>query len=289
MKTKNVITCLLAFAVGAAAGWFAAGVGRAVAPRPPQSIAAAASMAVSMKPPSDVKPKRKARAKPVPEVSAAKTAKSKPVRPEAVQSATTGDSAETPKADGADAEKKAKEDNPFPRYLDMFRNEPAALAAEFEKEAEADRARQRKMREQAIAKLKLNEEQAALFEKALDDIRNAFLRNVQEEVDLITSGQANMDTAADGRFWDSNLLLMDQAVAAREKIVRDAAVELYNQLNVDGVPDAEKQRIIKKVTYNTSFSFDCYEPMLQVYDKVYKNMGFGNGIFSWCIRQSQKK
>ena len=109
MKTKNVITCLLAFAVGAATGWFAAGVGRAVAPRPPQSVAAAASMAVSMKPPSAVKPKRKARAKPVPEVSAAKTAKSKPVRLEAVQSATTGDSAETPKSDGVDAEKKAKD------------------------------------------------------------------------------------------------------------------------------------------------------------------------------------
>ena len=230
-----------------------------------------------------------ARAKPVPKVSAAKTAKPKPVRPEAVQSATTGDSAETPKADGADAEKKAKDDSPFPRYLDMFRNDPAALAAEFEKEAEADRANQRKMRDEVIAKLKLNEEQAALFEKALDDIRNAFLRNVQEEVDLITSGQANMDTAADGRFWDSNLLLMDQAVAAREKIVRDAAVELYNHLDVDGVPDAEKQRIIKGVTYKTSFSFDCYEPMLQVYDKVYKNMGFGKGIFSWCVRPKQKK
>jgi len=289
MKTKNVITCLLALAVGVVAGWFAASVRRAVAPRPPQSVAAAASMAVSMKPPSAVKPKRKARAKPVPEVSAAKTAKSKPVRLEAVQSATTGDSAETPKADGADAEKKAKDDSPFPRYLDMFRNDPAALAAEFEKETEADHVKQRKMCDEAIAKLKLNEEQAALFEKALDDIRNAVLQNMQADVDIITSGQANMDTAADGRFWDSNLLLMDQAVAAREKIVRDAAVELYNQLDVDSVPDAEKQRIIKGATYKTSFSFDCYEPMLQVYDKVYKNMGFGNGIFSWCTRQSQKK
>ena len=228
------------------------------------------------------------RAKPA-ETSSATAAKPKSVRPEDVSTVADGNAVETPNVEDADAKKKAKEDNPFPRYLDMFRNEPAALAAEFEKEAEADRASQRKMREQAIAKLKLNEEQAALFEKALDDIRNAVLRNMQEEVDLITSGQANMDTAADGRFWDSNLLLMDQAVAAREKIVRDAAVELYNQLNVDGVPDAEKQRVIKRVTYNTSFSFDCYEPMLQVYDKVYKNMGFGNGIFSWCIRQSQKK
>ena len=228
------------------------------------------------------------RAKPA-ETTPAKAAKPKSARLEDVRTVADENAVETPKVDGVDAEKQAKDDNPFPRYLDMFRNEPAALAAEFEKEAEADRAGQRKMREQAIAKLKLTEEQAALFEKALDDIRNAVLRNMQEEVVLITSGQANMDTAADGRFWDSNLLLMDQAVAAREKIVRDAAVELYNQLNVDGVPDAEKQRVIKRVTYNTSFSFDCYEPMLQVYDKVYKNMGFGNGIFSWCIRQSQKK
>ena len=74
-----------------------------------------------------------------------------------------------------------------------------------------------------------------------------------------------------------------------QKIVRDAAVELYNQLVVDNVPDAEKQKIIKWTTYNTSFSFDCYEPILQVYDKVYKNMGFGKGIFSWCKRPPQKK
>ena len=229
-----------------------------------------------------------ARAKPA-KASPAKATKPKPARQEGIGTAVAENAVETPKAADVDAEKEAKGDNPFPRYLDMFRNDPAALAAEFEKEAEADRANQRKMRDEVIAKLKLNEEQAALFEKALDDIRNAVLQNLQADVDIITSGQAHMDTAADGRFWDSNLLLMDQAVAAREKIVRDAAVELYNQLDVDGVPDAEKQRIIKGVTYKTSFSFDCYEPMLQVYDKVYKNMGFGNGIFSWCIRQSQKK
>ena len=57
---KNVIIAIAALAVGAAAGWFAAGVGRAVAPRPPQSVAATASRAVSMKPPSVAKPKRKA-------------------------------------------------------------------------------------------------------------------------------------------------------------------------------------------------------------------------------------
>ena len=63
-------------------------------------------------------------------------------------------------------------------------------------------------------------------------------------------------------------------------------MELYNQLDIDSVPDAEKQEIIRWVTYNTSFSVDCREPLLQVYDMVYKNQGFGNGIFSWCKRQS---
>ena len=223
------------------------------------------------------------------EASSVKAAKPEPVRPEGGGTVAGGNDGETPKAENMEAGKKAKDDNPFPRYLDMFRNDPAALAAEFEKEAEADRANHRKMRDKAIAKLKLNGEQAAVFEKALDDLKNAIFQHEQEEVDLITSGQANMDTAADGKFWSSNLLLMDQFVAAKEKIVRDAAVELYNQLDVDSVPDAEKQKIIKWATYNTSFSFDCYEPVLQVYDKVYKNMGFGKGIFSWCVRPPQKK
>ena len=228
-----------------------------------------------------------ARAKPV-AASPAKAAK--PPRPEEdVGTAVRENAVEPPKADGVDAEKKAKDDNPFPRYLDMFRNDPAAFAAEFEKEAEVDRANQRKMREQAVAKLKLNVEQAAFFEKVLDDIRNAVFQLEQENVDLVTSGQLNMDTAADGRLWNSNTLLMDQFVAAREKIVQDAAVELYNKLDVDGISDAEKQKIIKMAAYKTAFSFDCYEPNLQVYDKVYKNMGFGNGIFSWCTRQQQSQ
>ena len=71
--------------------------------------------------------------------------------------------------------------------------------------------------------------------------------------------------------------------------VEDADVEIYNQLDIDTVPDSEKQRIIGRTTYVTSFSAECYEPLLQVYDKVYKNMGFGSGIFSWCRRQQQKK
>jgi len=242
--------------------------------------------------------KKVVKKKPIKKVSAPARAKTvealpvraaKPMRSEDGRTVAGGNDGETPKAESMDAENGAKSDNPFPRYLEMFRNDPAALAAEFEKEAEADRARQREMRDKAIARLKLNAEQAAVFEKALDDLKNAILRHEQEEVELITSGQVNMDTAADGRLWDSNLLLMDQCGAVREKIVRDAAVELYNQLAVDNVPDAEKQKIIKWTTYNTSFSFDCYEPVLQVYDKVYKNMGFGKGIFSWCVRPQQKK
>ena len=229
-----------------------------------------------------------ARAKPA-KTSPAKTTKPRLARLSGAEAAAGEKAVETPKAEDVDVEKQAKDDNPFPRYLNMFRNEPAALAAEFEKEAEVDRANQREMRVQAIAKLKLNADQAASFEKALDGIRNAVLQLEQQKVDLITSGKLNMDTAADGRLWSSNLLLMDQFVAAREKLVRDAAVELYNQLDIDSVPDAEKQEIIRWVTYNTSFSVDCHEPLLQVYDMVYKNQGFGNGIFSWCKRQSQRK
>ena len=284
MKTKNIIIAISTVAVieAVAIGWLVVR-GRDAA-RESAAETPAKRTAVKKKAPP-------IRAKPVPETASASHSKPKPAGPAKVQTAPPETSGEKPKADDGEptADAKSKSDNPFPRYLDMFRNDPAALAAEFEKEAEADRANHRKMRDKAIAKLKLNGEQAAVFEKALDGLKNAIFQHEQEEVDLITSGQANMDTAADGKFWNSNLLLMDQFVAAKEKIVRDAAVELYNQLAVDSVPDAEKQEIIKWATYNTSFSFDCYEPILQVYDKVYKNMGFGKGIFSWCVRPPQKK
>ena len=111
------------------------------------------------------------------EASSVKAAKPEPVRPEGGGTVAGGNDVETPKAEGIEAGKKAKDDNPFPRYLDMFRNDPAALAAEFEKEAEADRANQRKMRDKAIAKLKLNGEQAAVFEKALDDLKKAIFQH----------------------------------------------------------------------------------------------------------------
>jgi hypothetical protein len=193
------------------------------------------------------------------------------------------------KADGEDADKKANSDNPFPRYLDMFKNNPEALVAEFEKEAEADRARQREMRNKAIAKLKLNAEQTEFFEKALDDLRDEITQQNREWAELVTSGRLNEDTAADGCIWSSNPLLAQRMVAAREMAVRETSEKLYEQLVIDGVSDAEVQNTLSRVVYNTSFSYECYEPDLAVYDKVYKNMGFGKGIFSWCVRPHPKQ
>ena len=177
-----------------------------------------------------------------------------------------------------------KDDNPFPRYLDMFKNNPEALTAEFQKEAEANRTRQAKMREDAIAKLNLNAGQAAVFEKALDELVAAVTQLEQEEVDLVLSGKLNMDTASDGSLWSSNPLWSKRIIAAREGAVQETAERLYEQLEFSGISDADAQNIIYRAAYNTSFSYECLEPSLQIYDKVYKNMGVGNGIFSWSSR-----
>ena len=142
----------------------------------------------------------------------------------------------------------------------------------------------RKMREDAIAKLKLNAKQAELFEKALDDLRDEITRQTEEWVRLINSGQMNEDTAADGRFWDSNPLLCDRAISDREAAVRETAEKLYEQLVTDGISDAAFQRVIGNAAQKTSFAYECLEPNLAVYDKVYKNMGVGKGIFSWHCR-----
>ena len=294
IQHETILVAAVALCVGAALGWFAAryvkneseevlarpSLGEGSGKHGNMEAANGGRARSPITPNEKVKPRRKAESRRTAEVRAEKF--NEPQTEPVVKPT------EMPVQEEV-AEQQKKDEDPFPRYLDMFKNNPETLAAEFEKEAEADRANQRNMRDKAIAKLKLNAEQAAFFEKALDDIRSAVLQQEQELVGLIASGQLNMDTATDGRLWDSNLLLMDQSVATREKIVRDAAVELYNRLDIDSVPDAEKQRVIQWATIKTSFSCDCYEPALQVYDKVYKNFGFGNGIFSWCIRQSQKK
>ena len=179
-----------------------------------------------------------------------------------------------------------KNDNPFPRYLDMFKNNPEALAAEFQKEAEADNARQRKLRAGIIAEWKLNQEQAAMFEKALDDLKAEITRQNEEYAGLVKSGELNYED--DGSIFTSNRLLGQRFVAAREAAMRETSEKLYGQLELDGVSDAEKQRWLFIATQRAVFSYECFEPYLAVYDKVYKNMGFGNGIFSWCKQQEKK-
>ena len=77
-------------------------------------------------------------------------------------------------------------------------------------------------------------------------------------------------------------------VAAREMAVRETAEKLYEQLVLDGISDEVEQNVLIDAAYKTSFAYECLEPNLAVYDKVYKNMGVGNGIFSWCRRPQQK-
>ena len=183
-----------------------------------------------------------------------------------------------------------KDDNPFPRYLDMFKNNPEALVAEFQKEAEADRSSLATMREHALGELKLNAEQVAMFDKALDDLRDEVTRINEEWVELIKSGLLNDED--DGSILTSNRLLGQRFVAAREKAMRETSEKLYEQLVLDGVSDATKQAWLYIAASRTASSYECLEPNLAVYDKVYKNYGIGDGIFSWnrwCRRQQQKK
>lgn len=197
--------------------------------------------------------------------------------------------AEPKKSDESQAgEKTTEADNPFPRYLEMFRNNPEALVQEYAKEAEADRVRQMEMRKKAIEELHLNAEQSVIFERALDDLRKAVVQQNKEEVALIQSGQLNEDSAADGCIWNSNLIAVKRHIAARESLVQEVSEGLYEQLVVEGVSDADKQKILSRCTYMTSFDFETLEPYLDVYDKVYKNMGVGDGVFSWCQRQMRK-
>ena len=175
-----------------------------------------------------------------------------------------------------------KDDNPFPRYLDMFKNNPEALVAEFQKESEADRASLAGLRKGIIDELKLNAEQAVVFEKALDDLRDEVTRINEEYVGLIESGQLNDED--DGSILTSNRLLGQRFVADREKAMRETSEELYEQLELDGVSDAEKQRLLFIAAQRTTFTYECLEPYLAVYDKIYKNLGIGDGIFSWCSR-----
>ena len=276
MRTRcgTVIVAAVALAVGGVAGWFAArtwGCGT-VSPKPPHHGDASLGRARSI---SELNGRTHAAAKPC---RKAETRAEK--RQESVKEMAKSEEKSVPEEQAA----QKKDDNPFPRYLEMFKNDPEALAAEFLKEAEESHAFLDKMRKNAIAKLKLNAEQSAVFEKALDDLRDEITRQNEEWVGLITGGQLNDDLAANGCIWSSNPLLSQRMVAAREAAVRQTAEKLYEQLVLEGVSDVVEQNVLINAAYQTSFSCECLEPNLAVYDKVYKNMGVGKGIFSWHCR-----
>ena len=282
MKGQCVIIAIGALVVGVAVGWIARGVGvTGTGERIPRAKRVAEGDALAgvegRVSSAAVKPKRKA-----PILSA----ESEWAPPVELPGEKLKENAEEQSAD-----KSAKPDNPFPRYLDMFKNNPEAFAAEFKKEAEKDRAYQRELRDGIIDELKLNEEQAAVFEKALDNLRDEIRQRYWERVDLITSGQLNDETAADGCIWDSNRILQYKTAGDIQVLICNTAEKLYEQLELDGVSDANKQEFLFWAARQTSFSYECLEPNLSVYDKVYKNFGVGKGIFSWCNRQrqSQKK
>ena len=88
----------------------------------------------------------------------------------------------------------------------------------------------------------------------------------------------------DGSILTSNRILAQRFVADREKAMRETSEKLYEQLELDGVSDAEKQRWLFIAAQKMTFSYECLEPCLAVYDKIYKNFGIGDGIFSWCRR-----
>ena len=277
-------------AVGAAVGWFATRTwgGAAVSSKPPYRDATSREDNIGRARSMNAPNVRTAR--PLAADAAAKPRRKTEARAEKRREpvADVAKPEEKP-AQEAQAEQLKNDDNPFPRYLDMFKNNPEALAAEFLKEAEKDRAFQAQRRQEAIAKLNLNAEQAAVFEKALDELRDEITRQNEANVNLIKSGQLNESTAADGRIWESNMLVAQEIAAAQKEAVRKTAEKLYEQLALEGVSDEDKQKTLYWSAYIASHSYECLEPNLDVYDKVYKNMGVGNGIFSWCRRSQQKE
>ena len=274
MRTRigTILIAVVALVVGVAAGWFA---GRASTPNVPDARASAPRPpAQSPRTTDDGARQPTANVVDKPRHAAVK------VNADERREADTAKQEEKP-AQVAQTELQ-KDDNPFPRYLDMFKNNPEALVAEFQKESEADRASLAGLRKGIIDELKLNAEQAVVFEKALDDLRDEVTRINEEYVGLIESGQLNDED--DGSIFTSNRLLGQRFVADREKAMRETSEELYEQLELDGVSDAEKQRLLFIAAQRTTFSYECLEPYLAVYDKIYKNLGIGDGIFSWCSR-----
>ena len=274
MRTRigTILIAVVALVVGAAAGWFA---GRASTPNVPDARASAPRPPAQSPRTSGVGAHR-------PAANVADKPRHAAVKVNADERREADTAKQEEKPELAAQVEQQKDDNPFPRYLDMFRNNPEALVAEFQKEAEADRSSLATMREHALGELKLNAEQVAMFDKALDDLRDEVTRINEEWVELIKSGLLNDED--DGSILTSNRLLGQRFVAAREKAMRETSEKLYEQLELDGVSDAKKQAWLYIAASRTASSYECLEPNLAVYDKVYKNYGIGDGIFSWWSR-----
>jgi len=280
MRTRfgTILVAVVVFAVGGVAGWLAAGArgGAAVPSKPSSHVDATLDRARSINTPKGrARRPATADAKSRSKVKGHAEKHQEPVKEAAKPEVKTGPEEQAEQS-------QEKKDDPFSRYIDMFKNDPEALVAEFLKEAEQDRAFRTKRRQEAIAKLNLNAEQAAVFDRALDELRDEITCQNEEIVDLIKSGQVN--EGAEGRIWESNTLLAKKMSAAREAAIIQTAEKLYEQLELDGVSDTDKQTVLYWSANIVSFSYECLEPNLDVYDKVYKNMGVGEGLFSWCKR-----
>ena len=222
MRTRigTILIAVVALVVGVAAGWFA---GRASTPNVPDAKVSALRASEQSTRTSGVGAHR-------PAANVVDKPRHAAVKVNADERREADTAKQEEKPEQAAQVELQKDDNPFPRYLDMFKNNPEALVAEFQKEAEADRSSLATMREHALGELKLNAEQVAMFDKALDDLRDEVTRINEEWVELIKSGLLNDED--DGSILTSNRLLGQRIVAAREEAMRKTAERLYEQLAI---------------------------------------------------------
>ena len=130
MRTRigTILIAVVALVVGVAAGWFAAHDGRERSPNVPDAKVSAPRA-----------PEQSTRTSGVGAHRHAANVVDKPRHAAVKVNADERREADTAKQEEKPAQvaqpELQKDDNPFPRYLDMFKNNPEALVAEFQKEA----------------------------------------------------------------------------------------------------------------------------------------------------------
>ena len=131
MRTRigTILIAVVALAVGAAAGWFA---GRASTPNVPDARASVPRAPEQSTRTSGVRAHRHA-------ANVVDNPRHAAVKVNADERREADTAKPEEKPEQAAQPELQKDDNPFPRYLDMFKNNPEALTAEFQKEAEANR------------------------------------------------------------------------------------------------------------------------------------------------------